>query len=133
MAFAGNWTVYKSENVEKFMLAAGAPADRAANAEKAVTTLSCKKDGDFFILTSTGPKGNTIEQKFKPGVPFTESFGPIGKERQAIASIEGNKLVIKSADGSGVTETREVNGDEMVFSISKDGIGEVGRRYLKRS
>ncbi|XP_077988769.1 fatty acid-binding protein, liver-like [Glandiceps talaboti] len=133
MAFAGSWVSYKSENVEQFMLAAGAPEERAKNAEAATTKITFTKDGDTFVYAITGPKGNTLEQRFKPGEPFTESFGPIGKERQAVASIDGNKVTIKGVEAGTVVVTREVNGDEMVSTFSKPGVGVVAKRYLKRA
>ncbi|XP_077985050.1 fatty acid-binding protein, liver-like [Glandiceps talaboti] len=133
MAFAGNWVSYKTENMEKFILAAGGQADRAKNAEVATTKMNFVKDGDTFVVSVTGPKGNTIEQRFKPGQQFTEAYGPIGKERQAIASVEGNRLTIKGVDAGTVVVTREVNGDEMVASFSKSGVDVVGKRYFKRA
>ncbi|XP_070579160.1 fatty acid binding protein 1-A, liver-like [Ptychodera flava] len=132
MSFGGKWAFVKSENVKEFMLAAGAPPERAENAASAQTSLECSKDGDYYVIKITGAKGNTVEQRFKPGEPFTESFAAIGKERQAVASIEGNKLTIKGVEPGQVVETREVSGDEMVFTLCKDGVGVIAKRYLKR-
>ncbi|XP_006817522.1 fatty acid-binding protein 2-like [Saccoglossus kowalevskii] len=133
MSFKGNWKFVKGENVEKFMLAAGAQAEKAKIAENATTTVSCDRNGDNFSIIITGEKGNTIEQKFQPGVPFTETFAVFGKERQAVASVEGNTVTIKGVEPGTVVETREVNGDEMVFSMSKPGVDIVAKRYFQRA
>ncbi|XP_077989329.1 fatty acid-binding protein-like [Glandiceps talaboti] len=134
MAFSGNWKFVKSDNMDKFLLAAGAPADVAQKAETFVTTLKCSKDGDYFVIAITGPQGNTVEQRFKPGEPFTESVGPIGKERTAVAIIGDDGLVIKGVDEGSVAEIRKItpSGDEMITIFSKPDVDEVGKRFFKR-
>ncbi|XP_077990593.1 fatty acid-binding protein 2-like [Glandiceps talaboti] len=133
MAFAGTWKSTSCENIKEFMLAAGAPAERAENAALPNATVTCSRDGDYYVLKATGPKGGTIEHKFISGQEFTEEFGPIGKKRQSVATVEGNKLTIRGVEAGTVVETREVNGDDMVFTLTKDGVGVVGKKYFKRA
>ncbi|XP_077993700.1 fatty acid-binding protein 2-like [Glandiceps talaboti] len=132
MAFAGKWTFVKGENMKEFILAAGGKAELAEKADNLATTIDCSKDGDTFSVKIIGPNG-TVEQKFKPGEPFEENFAALGKQRQSVASIDGGKLTIKGVEAGTVVETREVNGDDMILSLSKDGVDVVGKRYFKRA
>ncbi|XP_078001128.1 fatty acid-binding protein 10-A, liver basic-like [Glandiceps talaboti] len=133
MAFAGTWTFVKGENMKEFILASGGKPEVAEIGDTLATTIVCAKDGDYFSVKITGPKGNTVEQKFKPGEPFEENLEIFGKKRQSVASIDGGKLVIKGVEAGQAVETREVNGDEMVLSMTKDGVSVVGKRYFKRA
>ncbi|XP_078000914.1 fatty acid-binding protein, liver-like [Glandiceps talaboti] len=132
MAFAGKWNFVKGENMKEFILAAGGKAEFAEKADTLSTTIDCSKDGDTFSVKIIGPKG-TVDQKFKPGEPFEENFEMLGKKRQSVASIDGGKLTIKGVEAGTVVETREVNGDDMVMTLTKDGVSVVGKRYFKRA
>ncbi|XP_077990605.1 fatty acid-binding protein, liver-like [Glandiceps talaboti] len=134
MAFAGKWTFVKGENMKAFILAAGGKPEIAEMGDNMTTSLECVKDGDYYSVKITGPKGNTFDQRFKPGEQFEESVEMLGgNKRKSVASVDGGKLVIKGVEPGTVVETREVNGDEMVLTLSKDGIGMVGKRYFKRA
>ena len=122
----------KGENVKEFMLAIGAPADKAANAEHATTTVNCTRNGEYYVVNITGSRGNSVQQKFAPVEPFTETFAAIGKQRQAVASIVGNQVIIEAVEPGLVKETREVNGTDMTFTLSKEGCDIVAKRYFKK-
>ena len=132
MAFLGTWETVKSENMKEFMLAAGGLPENAAKMSSVKTTLTCKRDGDYYVLGATGPKGGIVEHKFIPGQEFTEAFGPLGKERQSIGSIEGNKLTVRGVKPGTVVEIREVNGDQMTWTLTKPGVDLVGKKFYKR-
>ncbi|XP_077990550.1 fatty acid-binding protein, liver-like [Glandiceps talaboti] len=132
MTFVGTWETTGSENIKEFMLACGSPPENAEKISSIKTVATCKKDGDYYILGATGPKGGTVEHKFILGQEFTESFGPLGKERQSIATLEGNKLTIRGVKPGTVVEIREVNGDQMTWTLTKPGVDLVGKKFYKR-
>ncbi|XP_077990583.1 fatty acid-binding protein 2-like [Glandiceps talaboti] len=132
MAFLGTWETSGNENLKEFMLAAGAPPENAEKVSTVKTTVVASRDGDYYVLSATGPKGGTVEFKFIPGQEFTEAFGPLGKARQSIATVEGTTLTIRGVQPGTVVETREVNGDEMVWTLTKPGVDIVGKKFYKK-
>nr|XP_006814303.1 PREDICTED: fatty acid-binding protein, liver-like [Saccoglossus kowalevskii] len=132
MAFAGKWAFVRNEKMREFATAAGAPEDKVDKMIDVPITVDCKKDGDFYTMTFTGPE-KSIVQKFKSDAEFTEEIGPFGKKRQAIAKIDGDKMAIRGVNEGEAVEKREVIGDEMIFTFVKPGIPFMAKRYFKRA
>ncbi|XP_006818702.1 uncharacterized protein LOC102805471 [Saccoglossus kowalevskii] len=133
MAFAGKWVFEKNEKMKEFAVAAGAPPEKVDQMIDVPITVECTRDGDYYLMSFTGPKNKTVVQKFKPDEPFTEEIGPFGKTRVAIAKVEGDKMAIRGVKEGEAVEKREVIGDEMIFTFVKPGIPFVAKRYLKRA
>merc|ERR1712189_104086 len=81
-------------------------------------------EGDTWtIKTSTTLK--TMELKFKLDEKFDETT-PDGREVEAIVSLEDNKIVtVQKAKKSGQKSTksiRELVGDELVYTMTIDGV-----------
>merc|ERR1712063_108969 len=82
--------------------------------------------GTWTIKTSTTLK--TMELKFKIGEEFEEST-PDGREVTALVTHEGNKLTtVQKAKKDGQKSTksvREFNGDELVYTMTVDGVDDI--------
>ncbi|XP_070575075.1 fatty acid-binding protein 2, liver-like [Ptychodera flava] len=134
MAFAGKWTLDRSENLEAFMDAVGAPEEARAKAREVSPVVEMIKNGDVLTIKMTG-KEKTVEQTFKLGEPFDETYGIQGNVRKAVATAEGQKLVIKGVGGDSkadqIVETREIVGDQMLVTLT---LGDVSaKRYFNRA
>ncbi|XP_077989940.1 fatty acid-binding protein-like [Glandiceps talaboti] len=90
----GTWKLENSENFEAFLDAMEAPAPAKAKALSVQPTMEISKAGSGFHFKVIGPE-RTQEQ----AVPVGESFDIVnqvtGGVKKGIASLEGNKLVIK--------------------------------------
>ena len=85
------------------------------------------KDGDVWtIKTSTSLK--SMELKFEIGKEFEETTAD-GREVTACVSLDGNKLVtVQKAKKAGEKSTksiREFNGDEVVQTMTIDGVDDL--------
>ncbi|XP_077989331.1 fatty acid-binding protein 1, liver-like [Glandiceps talaboti] len=128
MAYAGKWKYHKQENMEKFLLGLGMPAEKAKDMATVDSLVECGKAGDSLFISAT-VRGETTKQTFKYGEPFKLNVPFLGINEVVTATEEDNKLIIKGT----VTETREIQGDMMIITLVKPGIDVVGKRYLKRA
>ncbi|XP_070557461.1 fatty acid-binding protein, heart-like [Ptychodera flava] len=132
MAFAGKWVLSNSENLDAVFDALGVPA--AAREKAGVkSTVEMSKNGDVFNIKVSGEK-KSVDQTFKLDEPFTETYGLHGQTREAVATNEGGKLVIKGT-GSGkidqLVETREVSGNQMIVTLTVGGVS--AKRFYDRA
>ncbi|XP_070543733.1 fatty acid-binding protein, liver-like [Ptychodera flava] len=131
MAFLGSWRFDRSENLTPFMLAVGAPPEVAKAAGTMISFLEYTKDGDSYKVKMETPRGD-MEYTFRLGIPFDVEVMGSGKKFNVTASVEGNKLVMTGTGPDSVTQTREVDGDTMIITLTKPGVEVVGKRFLVR-
>merc|ERR1712203_968415 len=85
-----------------------------------------EEGGVWTIKTSTTLK--TMELKFKLGEPFDET-APDGREVTATVTFEDNKFICeqkaKKPDQKSTKSVREFNGDEVVYTMTVDGIDDL--------
>merc|ERR1712055_1112758 len=85
-----------------------------------------EEGGVWTIKTSTTLK--TMELKFKLGEPFDETT-PDGREVTATVTVEDNKFICeqkaKKPDQKSTKSVREFNGDEVVYTMTVDGIDDL--------
>ncbi|XP_077989330.1 fatty acid-binding protein, intestinal-like [Glandiceps talaboti] len=127
MAYAGTWKFSKQENMDKFLASTGMPADKAKETASTDSTIVCGKDGDMYFIKET-IKGKVYESKFKMGVPFKLDVAFLGLNETVTATEEGDKLIVKGS----LTETREIQGNTLIITLTKDGIAGNGKRYYNK-
>ncbi len=85
------------------------------------------KEGDLWsIKTSTSLK--SMELKFELGKEFEETTAD-GREVTAVVTLEGNKLITvqkaKKAGEKSTKSVREFNGDEVIQTMTIDGVDDL--------
>merc|ERR1712228_437711 len=126
-SFKGKYTRTSAETYEEFLKALDVNflLRKAATVSTPVMTVS-EEGGVWSILTSTTLK--SMELKFKIGEEFDETT-PDGRDVTAIVTLEGNSFVTEQKakkDGQKSTKSiREFNGDEVVYTMTIDGIDDL--------
>ncbi|XP_070542470.1 fatty acid-binding protein, liver-like [Ptychodera flava] len=132
MAFAGKWNFDRSENVEEFLIAAGAPPDAAKQAISLTGSVEYSKSGDSYLV-KTVSSGGTLERTIQFGQPFEMEIPGYGKKATVVGSNEGGKLVFRGSGADKITETREVQGSTMVVTLTKPGVAVAGKSFFSKA
>jgi len=126
-AMKGKWERVAAEKYEEFLKALDVNFLLRKAATVSTPVMEITEDaGTWTIKTSTTLK--TMELKFKIGEEFEEST-PDGREVTALVTHEGNKLTtVQKAKKDGQKSTksvREFNGDELVYTMTVDGVDDL--------
>jgi len=126
-AMKGKWERVSAEKYEEFLKALDVNFLLRKAATVSTPVMDITEDaGTWTIKTSTTLK--TMELKFKIGEEFEEST-PDGREVTALVTHEGNKLTtVQKAKKDGQKSTksvREFNGDELVYTMTVDGVDDL--------
>ncbi|XP_077990615.1 fatty acid-binding protein 2, liver-like [Glandiceps talaboti] len=117
--FAGKWSFVRAENMDPLLDAIHAPHEAKELAKSHTPSIEISMHGHDFTIKADTSKG-MMHNTFKLNEPFEQKYGIIaGKSRQAMATMEGHKLIIKGMGHDPidqVVETREIHGDEMVVT-----------------
>merc|ERR1712123_153241 len=133
-AFKGKFERVSAENYEELLkvLDVNFLLRKAATVSNPVMEIT-EEGGTWTIKTSTTLK--SMETKFKLGSTFDETT-PDGREVSSLVSFEGGKIVsIQTAKKAGVKSTkatRELNGNELIYTISVEGSDLVSTQKFKR-
>merc|ERR1711935_200603 len=133
-AFKGKFERVSAENYEELLklLDVNFLLRKAATVSNPVMEIS-EEGGTWTIKTSTTLK--SMEMKFKLGETFDETT-PDGREVSSVVNFEGGKIVsIQTAKKAGVKSTkatREVNGNELIYTVSVEGSDLVSTQKFKR-
>ncbi|XP_070579207.1 fatty acid-binding protein, brain-like [Ptychodera flava] len=126
----GKWKHVRSENFNEYLIANNVNFVLRSMMTSMTPTLDIQQTGDEFVIrTITMLK--TREQKFTIGKEFEEVHWG-GDTKKSIATMEDDKLVVKSADdpeNNPIIE-REVIGDELVMTLRKGDV--TAKRYFKK-
>ncbi|XP_070542471.1 fatty acid-binding protein Fh15-like [Ptychodera flava] len=129
MAFVGKWNFDRAENMEEFLVAAGAPSDVVSDAVRKRGSVEYSQAGDNCTIKTVSSEG-TLERTFQCGKPFEMEIPGYGKKATVVASNEGGKLVFRGSGADKITETREVQGDTMVVTLTKPGVDIAGKCFF---
>ncbi|XP_006820239.1 fatty acid-binding protein, muscle-like [Saccoglossus kowalevskii] len=127
----GKWKLDRSENFEEFLMAidVGAIQRKVMSKVSPVTEITNDDQGNWKIEISTAIKTNV--STFKLGEVF-DDCSPSGGTRKAIASLEGDTLVVNPhEDPEGATITREIVDGELVMTLAKGGA--IAKRFFKKA
>uniref|UniRef100_M3ZR87 Fatty acid binding protein 10b, liver basic n=1 Tax=Xiphophorus maculatus TaxID=8083 RepID=M3ZR87_XIPMA len=113
MDFSGTWKVYSEENLEEFLKVIGAPELLVKMRKDVKPELVIEQNGRDFTCTIKTPFCSRVNC-------FT-----VGKESE-ICALDGRKVkcTVREEDGKLICETskftsvREIQGDEMIDSVS---------------
>merc|ERR1712083_1221713 len=115
MGFKGKYQRTSADKYDEFLdkLGVGWLLRKAATASTPVMEIS-EKDGEWTILTSTTLK--SMELKFKLDEEFDEKT-PDGRDVKAKVTFEDGEKSTKSV--------RELEGDELVYTMTIDGVDDL--------
>ena len=122
-AFKGKFERTSADNYEELLKALDVNflLRKAATASTPIVEIS-ENDGEWTIKSSTTLK--TVVLKFKLGEKFDEST-PDGREVSSLATFADGKLTIvqtaKKAGEKSTTSVREMNGAEMLYTLTVEG------------
>ncbi|XP_070543734.1 fatty acid-binding protein Fh15-like [Ptychodera flava] len=129
MAFVGKWNFDREENMKEFLVAAGAPASAASSIGRTRGSVEYSQAGNSCTIKTVSSEG-TLERTFQFGKPFEMEIPGYGKKSMVVASNEGGKLVFRGSGADKITETREVQGDTMVVTLTKPGVDIAGKCFF---
>merc|ERR1712112_525583 len=133
-AFVGKFNRISAENYEELLkvLDVSFLLRKAATASNPVMEIS-QAGGVWTMKTSTTLK--SMEFSFKLGEKFDETTGD-GREVSTVVTFEGGKIIAvqtaKKAGDKSSKSVRELNGDELVITITVDGTDVVSTQKFKR-
>merc|ERR1711892_255965 len=133
-AFKGKFERVSAENYEELLkvLDVNFLLRKAATVSNPVMEIS-EEGGTWTIKTSTTLK--SMEMKFKLGATFDETT-PDGRQVSSVVNFEGGKIVsFQTAKKAGVKSTkatRELIGNELIYTISVEGCNVVSTQKFKR-
>ncbi|XP_027892648.1 fatty acid-binding protein 10-A, liver basic [Xiphophorus couchianus] len=122
MDFSGTWKVYSEENLEEFLKVIGAPELLVKMRKDVKPELVIKQNGRDFTCTIKTPFCSRVNC-------FT-----VGKESE-ICALDGRKVkcTVREEDGKLICETskftsvREIQGDEMIDTITAGSVTFISR------
>merc|ERR1711892_723025 len=133
-AFKGKYERTSAENYEELLklFEVNFLLRKAATASNPVVEIS-EEGGEWTIKQSTTLK--TVILKFKLGEEFDETT-PDGREVKTVLTFEDGKLItVQTAKKEGVKNTkstREIVGEELVYTITVDGCDLISTQKFKR-
>ncbi|XP_006814300.1 fatty acid-binding protein Fh15-like [Saccoglossus kowalevskii] len=138
MAFEGKWTFDRSENLEAYLEAVGAPEEVRAKMRIGKPKLEFTKTGDGEGTIKLIGEQKTIVINAKRDEEYDSPAGLAYDKTRKVRTekVSDSKFVTRGTGDQSqivnrVVETRELVGDVLVVSLELDGV--VCKRYFNRA
>ncbi|XP_050586324.1 sodium/calcium exchanger regulatory protein 1-like isoform X2 [Bombus affinis] len=132
VSIVGTYQHERSENLDEYFKAVGVPYIPRKIISMSSPRLEISNDCDKWTIRTISMI-RTTEITFTLGEEYEECM-PTGIIMKNTATMEGDNLVIVSVcpDNSKIVRKYEFTEDGMVWIISHDKSGKIGKRYFKR-
>ncbi|XP_053718131.1 fatty acid-binding protein, liver-like [Synchiropus splendidus] len=122
MDFSGTWKVYSEENLERFLEAVGAPQMVVKMRKEMKPVITIEQKGRDFTFTMKTPLCTKVHH-FSLGKE-TDITTVDGRKFKCIVREENGKLI---AEADKFTSVREIQGEEMVETVTSGSVTFVSR------